>query len=63
MEFIIVLDPDQKNASIMESSHYFIETFASYEDAKEEAEIWEANGDCDSFGIYARCNDERNHLL
>lgn len=63
MEFIVVFDPDQKNACMMESSHCFIETFSSYEYAKQEAEIWKANGDCKSFGIYARCSDERNHLV
>jgi hypothetical protein len=63
MEFIVVFDPDQKNACIMESSNYFLETFSSYENARQEAEIWKTNNDCESFGIYVRCSDERNHLV
>jgi hypothetical protein len=63
MEFIVVFDPDQKNVCMMESSHYFLEIFSSYEDAKQEAEIWKTNGDCKSFGIYVRCNDKCNHLV
>jgi hypothetical protein len=63
MKFIVVFDPEQKNACMLESSHSFIETFPTYEDAKQEAEIWKANGDCKSFGIYVRCSDKRNYLV
>jgi muconolactone delta-isomerase len=63
MEYIIVFDPDQMNASMMETSHYFIEKFGSYEDAKAVAEIWKANGDCNNYGIYALCSDDKNHVI
>ena len=48
---------------MLESSHYFIEIFPTYEDAKREAEIWKANGDCKTFGIYVKCSDKRNYLV
>jgi len=63
MEFIVVFDPGQKNACMLESSHDFIETFSTYENAKREAEMWQENGDCKTYGIYAKCSDKRNHLV
>lgn len=63
MEYIIVFDPDQKNVCLMENNHYFLETYANYEDAKADGELWKRNGDCKSYAIYARCTDERNHVV
>ncbi len=63
MEYIIVLDPDTKSHSVVESDNYFLEKFSSYESAKEEAELWKQAGDCKEYRIYGMCTDERNHII
>lgn len=63
MEYIVVLDADQKNHSVIESSNYFLEKFSSYESAKACGEEWKEAGDCRSYSIYALCSDSRNHVV
>lgn len=63
MEYIIVFDPQQVNASLMEDDHGFTETYASYDSAKADGEAWKRLGDCKSYAIYAKCSDERNHIV
>lgn len=63
MEYIIVFDPDQKNHCLMETNHYFLETYSNYEDAKKDAEAWKKAGECKSYGIYVKCTDEKNYLV
>lgn len=54
MEYIVVLNADTKAHSLIEDSHYFIEKFSSYEDAKAEAEQWKQNGDCRDYSIFVK---------
>ncbi|HRH59454.1 MAG TPA: hypothetical protein PL045_02740 [Chitinophagaceae bacterium] len=63
MEYIVVLDPDTKAHAVIETSHHFLEKFASYQAAKQEAEFWKNSGDCKSYSIYALCSDSRNHVV
>ena len=63
MEYIIILDPDTKGHSVIESDHLFLEKYSSYEKAKEDAETWKDAGDCQEYRIYASCTDERNHVI
>lgn len=63
MEYIVVLDPGQKDYCIMEDYNGFVETFQTYEDADAEGEAWKYAGDCKNYAVYARCSDERNHLV
>ncbi len=63
MEYIIVFDDDTKDHACMENFNGFIEKYASYDDAKKEAEEWKTSGDCRDYSIYAICTDERNHVI
>ena len=58
-----MLDNDSKNHATIDTMNGFIDTYSSYEQAKYEAEQWKENGDCRTYGIYALCTDERNHVI
>lgn len=63
MEYIIILEPDQRNYSAVESNQSFLEKFSCYDLAKQEAELWKKNGVCKSYSIYGLCTDSRNHIV
>lgn len=63
MEYIVILDPGQRDFSAIETSHSFLEKFSSYDLAKQEAETWKENGDCKEYAIYGLCTDSCNHIV
>ena len=61
--YYIIFDPNTKDASMLMSDNGFIYDFASYNEAKEEAEQWREAGDCKTFRIVGQCTDDRNHII
>ena len=60
MEYIIILDPDQKNCSLMETEDGFMARFSTYEEAKEEGEAWMNDYLCKSYKVYEAMSFQRN---
>jgi hypothetical protein len=58
MEYIIVLDSTYKSPTLIEDGRYFLQTFHTYIEAKEEALKWVKNGICKDFAIYRLCTDD-----
>lgn len=63
MEYILVLDPNSKSPSTYVSYSGFVATYGDYEDAKTDGEECKDNNDCQNYGVYVRCTDERNFLV
>lgn len=63
MEYIVILDPDSRDAVLLYDSRGFVEKFASYQSAKEGAELYKDAGDCRKYEIFALCTDSKNYVV
>lgn len=63
MNYIVMLDGNYANPTLILESDGFVQTYDSYEDAKADGELWKKTGDCQDYAVLVVCTDERNHLV
>lgn len=59
MQYLIIINPNTRDANIYINLHGFPETFGTYLAAKSYAEMWELG----KYQIVAVCDDSKNYLV
>lgn len=63
MQYIVILDADTEEYSLIVNLDHSIEKYDSYDQAKAFAEECKRSGACNHYSIFVLCSDEKNILI